>query len=422
MLELNHDPDPLQAPVTAKPKKILYLVTGFPPDVSGASQYNFERAVWLAMHRYFEVVVLAPDWETTPENRNYYLSIPETGLKIETYHSKPWPAYSHTHVPRFRSRQDIDFKIRDHAPDLIVLTDVERLFLLSTWGIPGLEYAREHGIPCIAEYVTDLYSFSASYPGWQWLRSLVKITKLTSYLYNGFNLTFCPSNSAHQSCIEMGVKNSKVIPFYGIDVSDYSPELRDRHILLEWLKPHELHHKVICFVGRLGWEKRVDLLLKAYEQLKQLYPDVSLLVVGDGPIEVVASLREQASNIMDVHFTGFLLGVKKASVLASCDVFCSPCPYETFGRTTVEAMASGVPVVTVDAGAVSEYLQHGINGYLVASEDAEALSETLALVISDPDEQVRQRALEDAKTLSLAEGCKALAKAYEGLLTNPAHL
>lgn len=116
-----------------------------------------------------------------------------------------------------------------------------------------------------------------------------------------------------------------------------------------------------------------------------------------------------------IHFTGFIKGETKANVLASCDVFCSPSPYETFGRTVVEAMASGIPVVTVESGAVSEYILNGVNGYLVPPNDVEGLANCLDSVLLSNHTEIIQRALQDAQQFSLEQGCQNLSHFYQQL-------
>lgn len=397
-------------------KTLLFLVTGFPPDVSGVSLFNWERAVWLSQQGY-RVVVLAPDWQMSAPERQYPSPVGDNFI-IDAYPSQPWLPYRLTHVPQRQSARYIEQQIDYYQPDLIVMTDVERLFLLSTWQLPGKAYARKQGIPLIAEYHTDLYNFSAAYPGWQWLRSLVRRTKLTSYLYRQFDLTLCTSQAAQASCREMGIPRTQFLPFFGVDLSSYHASLRDRAILQDWLQPYEYEHTIILFLGRLGWEKRVDLLIEAFNQVKQQNSQFSLLIVGDGPDEVVRQLRNQAATIADIHFTGFLLGEQKAQVMAACDIFCSPCPYETFGRTTVEAMAIGLPVVTVDSGAVAEYIHHGINGYLVTPDDTNALQQMIQQVATQPQSAVIDRARQDAQQFSVSQGCQQLSDFYQQLLVN----
>jgi glycosyltransferase involved in cell wall biosynthesis len=169
-------------------------------------------------------------------------------------------------------------------------------------------------------------------------------------------------------------------------------------------------------LGRLGFEKRVDLVIEAFAILKHRHPNYSLLIVGDGPADVVNQLKRLAEKVPDIHFTGFLLGETKANVLASCDVFCSPSPYETFGLTGVEAMASGVPVVTVNSGGVSEYMLDGINGYLVPPNDVQRLANCLEGALSSDNTELIQRALQDANQFSVEQGCQNLDDYYQHLL------
>ena len=409
----------IQNPKSIEPQRIYtltFLVTGFPPDVSGVSHFNLERAQWLAKQGMYRVVVFAPDWQKAPDS-GLGPSDVDKSLTIERYPSKPWLPYKLTHVPKFLAARQISNRLAYYKPDLIVMTDVERFFLLSTWQLPGRRYAKKHHIPYIAEYHTDLYNFSAAYPGWQWLRNTIRSSHLTSYLYREFDLTLCPSTAASKSCQEVGIPNVQTIPFYGINVSSYSPSRRNSKWLEPWLNAKEQGNKILLFLGRLGFEKRVDLLIEAFARLKQRQQKYSLIIAGDGPVDVVDKLKRLAKQVPDVHFTGFILGEAKANLLASCDVFCSPSPYETFGRTVVEAMASGIPVITVDSGAVSEYVIDGVNGYLVPPNDVEGLANGIHKVLSSDNTEIIQRGLRDANQLSLEQGCQNLNNYYQQLLS-----
>jgi phosphatidylinositol alpha 1,6-mannosyltransferase len=398
---------------SGKTYTLAFLVTAFPPEVSGSSHFNWARAQWFAKQKKYRVIVFAPDFQEIP---NSSLSDSDENLIIERYPSKPWIPYKLTYVPTFKAAGQISKKLAYYQPDLIVMTDVERYFLLSGWQLPARDFATKNSIPYLAEYHTDVYNFSSTYPGWQWLRNVVRSTHLMSYLYHQLDRTICPSTPASKTCQEMGLKNTHTIPFFGTDISTYSPERRNRKCLEPWLSVNEKDNKVVVFLGRLGFEKRVDLVIKAFSILKHRHPNCSLLIVGDGPTDVVKQLNRLAEQVPGIHFTGFLLGETKANVLASCDVFCSPSPYETFGLTGVEAMASGVPVVTVNSGGVSEYLVDGINGYLVAPNDVEQLANCLEKVLSHDNTQLVQRALRDANKFSVEQGCQNLNDYYQHLL------
>jgi glycosyltransferase involved in cell wall biosynthesis len=394
---------------------LAFLVTAFPPEVSGASHFNWERAQWFAKQGKYRVVVFAPDWQMEPKSP-LALSDLDNKLIIERYPSKPWVPYQLTYVPTFLAAHQINKKLVDYQPDLIVMTDVERFFLLSAWQLPGRRYARKHHIPYLAEYHTDIYNFAAAYPGWQWLRNLLRNSHLTNYLYRQLDQTVCSSIAASLSCQQMGISTVHKIQFVGIDVSTYSPSRRSRKCLESWLRVNEKNNKKLLFLGRLGFEKRVDLLIEAFARLRKKYHNCSLIIAGDGPTNVVNKLKHLAQQVPNIHFTGFIVGETKANVLASCDVFCSPSPYETFGRTVVEAMASGIPVVTVDSGAVSEYILDGINGYLVPPNDVEGLANGIYKALSNNSTEIIQRALRDANQFSVEQGCQNLNDYYQYLL------
>jgi phosphatidylinositol alpha 1,6-mannosyltransferase len=387
---------------------LAFLVTGFPPDVSGVSHINWERAHWFAEQGY-QVVVFAPDWGSEVSQHDRHLT-------IERYPSKPWTPYPLTHVPQIAAARWIEDRLARHQPDLIIVTDVERFFLLGCWRLPGIRYAQAQAIPYTAEYHTDLYNFSAAYPGWQWLRNTAHRLKMARLLYRAIDVTVCTSAAATQSCHQLGIDRTQTIPFYGIPVSEYSPQWRDRSFLHQWLTPAEHHHTVLLFLGRLAFEKRVDLLIDAFQRLKRTHPHCSLILAGDGPPEAMQAFQRQAAAVPHVHFTGFLLGQTKARLLASCDLFCSPSPYETFGRTIVEAMASGIPVLTVDSGAVSEYVRHRQNGYLVAPDDPIALVAAIAQTLTLDHQSVVQTALQTAAEYSLDRGFQRLEQFYSKLL------
>jgi glycosyltransferase involved in cell wall biosynthesis len=79
-------------------------------------------------------------------------------------------------------------------------------------------------------------------------------------------------------------------------------------------------------------------------------------------------------------------------------------------------MASGVPVVSVNSGAVSEYIIHGVNGYLVPPSDVEGLADGIHKALSSNNTQMIRQALQDAKQFSLSQGCQNLNDYYQQLL------
>ncbi|MBW4673379.1 MAG: glycosyltransferase [Desmonostoc geniculatum HA4340-LM1] len=395
---------------------LVFLFTTFLPEVSGSAIFNWERVQWFAKQGDYRVVVLAPDWQ----NKLQLPSIPtnlEENLIIETYPSKPWLLYPLLHVPKFSAASKISQKIAYYQPDLITVVDLERLFLFSTWHLPGRRYAQIKKINFISEYHTDYYNHVTTYPAGKLLREILW-KPITKYLYNKCDITISISPTASKILQKMGISNSRTIPMYGLDLSAYTPSRHNRQFLASWLTEKEQDNKVILFLGRLALEKRIDLLIKAFSRLQQKQSNVSLIIAGDGPSEVVHQLKNLAKSIPNTHFIGFVHGEAKANLLASCDVYCSPAPYETFGRTLVEAMSSGTPVISVNSGGVSDYIVNGINGYLVPPNDVEELSNTIEKVLSQNNENIIQRACQDAQQFSLEQGCQKLHVYYQELLNS----
>jgi phosphatidylinositol alpha 1,6-mannosyltransferase len=297
---------------------------------------------------------------------------------------------------------------------LITVVDIERLFWFGTWHLPGRKDAKRRGVPYISEYHTDYYNHLSTYPGGQWVRQLLK--PVSRYLYHQCDRTLAISSAAHRSLAEMGVTNVQALPMYGLDLSCFGPQYRDRQCFAPWLGAGATNHKIILFMGRLAAEKQIDLLIAAFGQLKMDDTNVTLIIAGDGPSNIVQQLKHQASSIPDVHFTGFVDGEQRSQFLASADLYCSPAAYETFGRTPIEAMASGTPVVTVNSGGVAEYIQNGVNGYLVPPQDVEALRQTLTQVLHEPEPAVVDQGLIHAQSFALEPTGQALDRFYQTML------
>lgn len=118
---------------------------------------------------------------------------------------------------------------------------------------------------------------------------------------------------------------------------------------------------VVLYVGRLSWEKNLLLLLHAYALLPVR---AKLVFVGDGPARADLAAHCAARGF-DALFTGHLAGAALAAAYASADVFAFPSFTETFGQVVLEALASGLPVVGLDAEGTRDLVAHGHTGLLL---------------------------------------------------------
>ncbi|MHA1448266.1 MAG: glycosyltransferase [Candidatus Hodarchaeales archaeon] len=147
--------------------------------------------------------------------------------------------------------------------------------------------------------------------------------------------------------------------------------------------------KLILYVGRISFEKRLETLFKAYKNLQDkssLKEDIFLAIVGEGPH--LDSYRKMAVDLglKDYKFTGYVNHNDLPSVYAAGDVFVSPSDTETQGLTYIEAMASGVTVIGTKAGGVIDYIKHGETGLLAQERTPEQFEQLITFSLENEKE------------------------------------
>lgn len=159
---------------------------------------------------------------------------------------------------------------------------------------------------------------------------------------------------------------------------DGKPALRQRLGLPE-------HGVGIAMVGRLVREKGVVELLQAFTALRTRWPDVWLVIVGDGPAErrIGAAIERQGLSGC-VFLPGRRPHGELVQWLNAADVFTLPSYNEGLPNVVLEAMACGLPVVATDVGGVSEVVTAGVTGILVPPRCAAPLGAALERLLADP--------------------------------------
>ena len=148
-------------------------------------------------------------------------------------------------------------------------------------------------------------------------------------------------------------------------------------------------HVISTYIGRLAPEKNLSLLIRAFHGVASTYDHVRLLIVGDGPDRENLEAQVKLMSITDkVHFTGMVDYKYVPEYLAASDIFVTPSSSETFGLSTVEAMAAGLPVLGIDAPGTADIIENGKTG-LVSSDDIAVF--TVKLVLLSTEHEVRKR-------------------------------
>ncbi|QEO10852.1 glycosyltransferase family 4 protein [Protaetiibacter larvae] len=163
----------------------------------------------------------------------------------------------------------------------------------------------------------------------------------------------------------------------GIDTSFYTPDFTPRT------------GNVVSFLGRLDEEKYVHELIEAAALLKDL--DVQVEIIGDGEVRPKLEARARELGIADrVHFTGRVTDEVLRATLTASTVFAMPSRAELQSIATMEALASGLPVVAADAMALPHLVHSGENGYLYQPGDIEEFAGHLrSILTASPEELTR---------------------------------
>jgi glycosyltransferase involved in cell wall biosynthesis len=139
-----------------------------------------------------------------------------------------------------------------------------------------------------------------------------------------------------------------------------------------------LFDRQAVYVGRLSWEKGVDLLLEAFSKL----PDVHLLVIGEGPEE--ARLKRLAKRMPNVHLLGPMPRAEALRHVKGSDILIQPSRREGLSTAVLEAMALGVPVVASSVGGNVELIIDGETGRLIPPNDPSSLASAVEELLNTP--------------------------------------
>ncbi|GAX88868.1 glycosyltransferase family 4 protein [Effusibacillus lacus] len=334
--------------------RIALFTDTFAPQVNGVTM-TLNRLVNYWERKGIEFLVFAPDDAERVEDTDH----------IRRVLSFPFPLYPECRIPLSRYAK-IEKQLLEFKPDLL------HLVTPFTLGLIGLRFGQRHNVPMVASYHTNFDQYLDYYR----LSFLKKM--LWSYLnwfHSNCERTYCPSSATKEILEANGIPNVEIWS-RGIDASRYQPQNRNPHIREKYgIDDSKL---LLLYVGRMAPEKDIDILLESFHSLPQDVADrVHLMMVGDGPL--MSKIQQQQET--SITWTGFLRGRELAEMYASCDLFVFPSSTETFGNVALEAMASGLPVVGVEAGGVLDIVTHMKNGLLCHARSVESFREGIALLV-----------------------------------------
>jgi len=170
----------------------------------------------------------------------------------------------------------------------------------------------------------------------------------------------------------------------------------------------------VLFLGRLDWEKHIHNLLRAMAKLPKEI-DFQVEIAGDGSQrKYLGELATQLKIADRVTFLGHITEEELPKAYERATVFAMPSIAELQSIATMEAMASGRPVVAADAMALPHLVHHGDNGYLFDPDDVDNFADCL-LKIATADQKELDRLSENSIHLIQSHDIKRTLAIFEGL-------
>lgn len=227
------------------------------------------------------------------------------------------------------------------------------------------------------------------------------------FYYSSCDVVTCPSKTTARQLEENEIKNYEIVP-NGVNIERFSPDVSGSGFRK---KLGCNGRKVVLYLGRLGYEKNIEAVLRAAKSVK----DAFFIIAGKGPYLPKLKALARKENLENISFLGYVSEQKLAECYASCDVFVMPSKTETQGITVLEAMACGKPVV-VFKGASSEVVHNRADGFIVRNEQ-EFIGKIADLLANEKKRAIMgRRARKTAEENSIEKLGSRMLKIYESLV------
>jgi 1,2-diacylglycerol 3-alpha-glucosyltransferase len=249
-------------------------------------------------------------------------------------------------------------------------------------GLQAIGCARRLRVPLIGTNHWDVNGFDVYLP---WGRGLFRrmSSRLVAGYYQQCDWVTAPSQYTIDEMKSSRLRRSCSVVSNPIDTTLFHPvSSEDKQALRARLK---LNGSVVVCAGRLGKEKRVDVIIRAIAATRRHVPDISLVVAGHGTARRgLEQLARDLGIAEHVQFVGTLGHDALAEFFAAADLFAIASTSETQSMVLLQAMACGLPAVGVRAGGLSEHIPPEV-GALAEPGCAEDFAEKIAQLLQAPE-------------------------------------
>lgn len=328
------------------------------PDINGVitSMESFRRELEAKGHR---VYVFAPDTRLFPVPWRKQ----RRERRVFRFGSFRYPAYK-----SIRVALPVNIPIARKIPSLRL--DVVHSHTPFSLGLFASWVARKHGLPHVHTYHTLYPEYAKFYfPGFKsWNQKGAE--KLSALFCNQATEIIAPSDDINRKLRSYGIRRPITTLPTGVDRAFFTVRDPQRSIRRRFGIPAQA--PLMITVARLGREKSIDFILRAFVHVRKLEPGAHYLIVGDGPARLELQTLAKELGVADrVVFTGFLEDREEViKAYAAADLFTFASRTDTQCLTILEAAAAGLPVVAVKDKPLELALHDGKNGLFTPAREA----------------------------------------------------
>ncbi len=346
------------------------------PVINGVSTFTRNLAHGLAA-RGHEVLVIAPS-----QTGKRYKEVDGNYVVTRTT-AIPLPLYQNIRASLTPMRE-VKKIIDEFDPDVI------HIQMLMWIGQAAMKYGNKVGIPIVSTNHAMPENLMDN------LKLLAPLARPINYMLRDYGRRFHSKadfvTMPTQSAIGMfRIAEKMTVPMKavsnGIDLSRFTTDKAPAEIYKKYDLPTDT--PIVTYVGRTDAEKHIWALVKAFDRALK-HVKAHLLIVGDGSdAENLRALVAELGIGKSVTFAGRVPEEDLAPLHRVGTIFAMPSPMELQSIATLEAMASGKPVVAVDAGALGELCHSDVNGFLCEQDNDEEIGDAIVKIIKDPALQKR---------------------------------
>ncbi|MEY2858824.1 MAG: hypothetical protein RLZZ74_3137 [Cyanobacteriota bacterium] len=368
--------------------RIAIICSSFFPVIDGVTIAVYQRLKQLSLLGH-QVIVFCPDYSPIkhiyPDYQKYTGEI-FPSVEIISLPSSKAIALDFERDLTIKSDQIILKKLVQFKPDLVHVDEAERLgFCLLK--LPGVKYARQQNVPCIAWFHTNYIDYLDDYLKLPWgINELIKkvLGLIFAKIYNSYDSTLVSSSITARKIRQMGIKNTVCAELLGCDLDRFNNISKTANFLSEQYILPALENKIkLIFIGRLtpdkGWNFALQTLVKLSPEILN---QIAIVIAGDGTMktEIEQTLKPL---IPDTYLLGRIQPEAIPELLVNGDLFITNSEKETRGLTVIESAAAGIPAIAPRAGGVMDTILDGETGLLYQPQNQADFLNQLTRLIAD---------------------------------------